>query len=741
MGTSVYATESSVSSVQATPTTPDLALQNQPVGLELLASPVTPSIRSALTALYGPDFPLLKDTPTRRDWAKWAENRWMAHGGAMQPRLFIIERNRLFRRGIQWISSTGTGPWREPAMPRDAVRAVENVIAPALDQRVQVIAEQRPGFRTRPATSDPDDLRRAEAQQNALEYQYDAQNMEAILREAAYWAGTDGVSFLEIYWDPDAGPWHELPSDPDNPESVVTVSPIGDVRTRVRRMEQIRVSSEATATVRPRYVIVRETIPMAYAVDLYGAAVANEEAVYQNSSQTILPMSGLFKHGLEQPALNQLYRDQKLAERTTVYIEPNEYLPKGATVVAVGNQAPLVSELLAGVIPIVRFTDGSTDPAFYPAAIMEQWIDSQMRINAVKSRWIESVRFNAGGKLIAREGAVVRETLTTGQSTIVEVRDPRPFNDLIQPFPMMSVGNDAKELLDRERKQFEDLSGWNPISRGEFSADQSGKAILAIREQLERIFAPPVNAAARAMTEWGKINLAFMRWGYSMPRELAVQGVGRPDLARLISSDDMTGAMDVFIDPETMMPMPRSLRLFLLNDMVQRQLISPQEYRRHLPFASVKNMATPDEDQEARARRVVEAIRQSGNPMALPILWQDNEAIHQDVLERDLILRDDTDPMVRQAASLRWNFLAQQAQMKAMGMMMPPPGMQPQFGPPQQGQPLLPPGNQAPTMALNANGPLPTNPEAAGSSVAQEIGRFGDNTPMRQFDQFAARPS
>jgi hypothetical protein len=91
-----------------------------------------------------------------------------------------------------------------------------------------------------------------------------------------------------------------------------------------------------------------------------------------------------------------------------------------------------------------------------------------------------------------------------------------------------------------------------------------------------------------------------------------------------------------------------------------------------MPFAWTRDIRSPDEDHEARAKRVAQAIRQTGDPMVLPVLWQDNEAIHQDTLERELILPDDTPMPVRYAATQRWMALAQQASMKQMGMMAPP---------------------------------------------------------------------
>jgi hypothetical protein len=101
--------------------------------------------RAALVALYGPSCPLASDIPpTNDDWVAWARRLWDDLTSGVQKRLHLTERNRLFRRGVQWVSSHGLGPWREPPKPRDAARVVYNMIDKALDQRLQIIAEQRP---------------------------------------------------------------------------------------------------------------------------------------------------------------------------------------------------------------------------------------------------------------------------------------------------------------------------------------------------------------------------------------------------------------------------------------------------------------------------------------------------------------------------------------------------------------------------------------------------------------------
>jgi len=218
-------------------------------------------------ALYGADYPGA-DPSTAEEmsaWASWARSLWESRRESVQMHLHLVERNRLFRAGQQWISANGLGPWREPARPRDAARVVYNMMDKALDQRLQILMDQRPGFMVAPTTQDPDDKRKAQAQQLALEYQYDQQQMPRVAREAVFWAQTDGVSFWHMFWDPDKGPWDErLGSRPGEKK------PLGDIGCQTLRVEQVRVSPNATASQAPHWVVIREVIPRAEAVFRYG---------------------------------------------------------------------------------------------------------------------------------------------------------------------------------------------------------------------------------------------------------------------------------------------------------------------------------------------------------------------------------------------------------------------------------------------------------------------------------------
>lgn len=702
----------------------------------------------ALKAMYGETCPFAVsddyDNIPDEEWTKWARDLWQKHADGIIRRMHIVRRNRLFYRGKQWITQTQAGPYQEAVRPRDAVRAVHNLIQPALDQRIQIVTEQRPGFRTKPMTQDTEDLRKAEAQQYAIEYQFDQQQMERVLREAVYWAQQDGVSFMHLYWDADAGPWDELVqggdgpgTEPDDVREMVAESweaggkeldelaekpvrrrtPLGDLRTRVHKIEEVRVSAEATATQKPNYWIIKNTIPLAEAARRWGHKAVehqfNSEITGDQNWRDAAGLPTVGSVGLDIPGDYDLLENQQTTDMFTIYCEPSEHLPDGLQVVVVGEVVVYADKLLFGVVPMVRITDGSPDPNFFPAAMMEGWIDHQMRINALISKWIESVRVNSGGRFLMKQGTNVTETLVGGLISALEVRATGGISDAIMPVSGFAVGGDVKELLQFEIQAFEQKSGWNDTSRGSISSSASGRAIIAIREQLERVFAPVVAAASAAMTDWAKVCLHGMRWGYDMPRNLGVFGKSRPDLAREVKASDFDGVCDVEIDPETLMPMPRALRLFLLDQMYEKGQMQADEYRRRMPFAFTRNMASPDDDHDARAKRVCDALLRGVEPP--PIRWQDNEAIHQNVLEREIILNDSVAEEIIQKADERWKALAAQAAQK-------------QGAPPAQagGPPSAPGGGelppQGPSLPEGQQPFLSTDPGVATGPVEEMTG-------------------
>lgn len=650
--------------------------------------------RRAFEALLGQNCPLLLPAPTEHDVATWVDSLYNDEAFWSWDRVHIARRNRELRRGNQWLSSNNKQPWRQPVKPRDAVRAVMNFIGPALDWRLQVQTEQRPGVKCIPSSIDPENQRRAKAGDALLEYQYRQQRFGSILREAMYWAQTDGCAFVYNFWNPERG------------QDDLYGAPLGDVDNCVYRIEQVRVQPGATANRQPHWVMVRETLPLARAIAAYGDVVADESRTSSITGvASARSASWQLQEGVERLEENRsVMAATDTVDRTLLFVAPiKRYLPRGMAVVVVGERVVYLGPLLNGRIPILRITDGSSDPSYFPEAIMDQWVDEQRKLNAIFSKWIESIRKNSGGRVLSKANAIVPETMTGGSDLVMEFRSPGSIDEVVRPVQGFSIGEDAKEAMQLCIHRLEYMTGYNDNARGNVSASASGRAILANREQLERVFAPPVFAASEFCEAWGVNTLAWCAAYYDVPRKISTLGLSNPLLGRSLASDDLDPTIEVFCDGQAMMPMPQTLRLFLLDDQLAKGVITPEQYHQKLNFTITNDLYSINSLQEAYAMRIVDAIK-AQQPLddLMRAVWQLDEKTVQDVLEREIILSPDAPTHEKDVALEVWDVLgAQAAQKAAMGMAVTADPNNPQAQPqPVTGgaEPLDP--SVAPTMAM-----------------------------------------
>src|SRR6266850_1619787 len=124
--------------------------------------------RGERTKLFGEHFPEIGGDA--ESWKKWLESRIKEQEGPMRDARLHWARHRHFWQGRQWISTRDNRTWRE--VNDDEVRQTLNLIGPALDYRVGLVAEQKPGFRCQPLGTGIEGQETAEAQQRVAEHYY-----------------------------------------------------------------------------------------------------------------------------------------------------------------------------------------------------------------------------------------------------------------------------------------------------------------------------------------------------------------------------------------------------------------------------------------------------------------------------------------------------------------------------------------------------------------------------------------
>lgn len=672
-----------------------------------------------LEQLYGVGFPNpdMKDEDRLAEgWQAWIKRQVEKQRGVMGDKRLHWARHRLFRAGRQWISTRDRRQWREVNADENRIRAVFNMIGPALDFRIGMLQEQRPGFKHQPVAGGGIDGReRALAQQSVAEWHFRTQNIWQLILDALHSAQTDGVAWLNVYVDKSKGPIMEdvevVGPDDERYKSLVDqgyevrdsglvevpltgtgdrgdpgTSPAtfrgGQIRTRLIRAHETYADPEAWtisgADRRAKWFLIRRLR------DLRSARIQLDddklEADVENVTSDPMDLASLGPQSQFQRGLPPFPSDRtKMPEggvwENLIYFAPSEEFPNGKWVEVIGDRHLRGKDRLVGErIPIARVTDGSTDPDLYPRPVMSDWIGDQMSINALGSKILEYSRLHSGTRLMALEGTSINETFSDIVGSIVEYKGPKP-----DQMPAPRVSPDLWQMWIRMIRQLEDKTGWTDVARGQLTGeggfqDIAGRAVLAARELFERQFGSMVRAAAKGASDWSELVVVHAQELYKTARLIPM--TGRPDLAKLISADDLKGDPKVYVDPETLQPLPRALRNQLLTDYLQQGLISVDTFKKNAPFAEVRDLNIGDSEQWQRAQMVNTTLESRWEELTemepeelfdvssgLAIFWQDSPDIHMQALEE--IILDDKKPFpLRKLAADRWGIYSELAKSK-----------------------------------------------------------------------------
>ena len=660
-----------------------------------------------LVSFYGTSFPDIAEFKDGKKWLKWIDGQKKDSASVRRDKRLHYSRHRHFRVGNQWISTRDGRLFREPHADENDIRVVNNLIGPALDFRLSIVAEQRPGFRHEPLGSGVSSRESAEAQQAVAEFYFHSLRSWQLWLDAGYNAQTDGAAFIHVFVDPLAGPQVEdveyvdpsderfanlqaqgyevdpdgliaLPKDGDEilpPNSAVKTLPLGDIAQRVILAHEVMFNAEAKSINGPndrakwcairRIRSVEEARIEANDKELEAETILSSEADVMDRPMTA---SGEYQRGL--PPFPTKRSDQKEGIiEYLIFIAPNpnvEELKEGYWLRLIGSKLVESGETLpGGLIPLARFCDGSPDPQVLPRPVMSDWIGDQIAINALESLLMKHTRYFAGGRLLAQKNSLLEETYSSIVGSVVEYQGSKP--DAVPP---INAGSDAWRLLAQFIKNLEDKTGHNDLARGRVSEsgslqDVSGRALLGARELFERTFGPFVRSIATGGTEWARLIVAYAKFLFDTPRLIPIVD-GRGDLAKQLSAEDMGEQPLVYVDPETMMPMPRAWRQQVLFESYKEGLISLQEYKTRAPYAEVRNVHMGQLDQWDRAQWINTVLQERWEELSAmmpeelysgantPILWQDDPSVHMNALS-ELILDERKPWALRQLVQARHN--------------------------------------------------------------------------------------
>lgn len=432
------------------------------------------------------------------------------------------------------------------------MRMVLDLIGPSLDFRLGIVSEQRPGFRTHPLGTGTTGRETAEAQQNVSEYYYNKLNGLKLMRDAVSNAQTDGVAFLHVFVDKNAGKTREdvrlIPPTDERFENLraqgyevdddgMLVLPTteegdiaptgteirtfneGDIGTRIVLAHEVFFDPQSKTVNGPydraKWCIIRRVRDLKTArletgkADLKGEGTAQvTDPVLDATDVSGSPSTASgFQRGLPPFPATRFRRRQGVFD-FLIYIAPNEKagIPNGLFRRIIGDTiVSKLNELPGAKIPLARVPDGSSDNEMFPRPTISTWIPDQLTINALVSKLVEHVRIFGTGRIMAQKGSLVGETYTNIVGSLLEYIGQPP-----QLLSGQSVSRDTWQTLQFFIKKLEDKTGWNDLARGQVTgsgsfADVSGRALLGARELFERQFGPMIRRSGRGYERLGRV--------------------------------------------------------------------------------------------------------------------------------------------------------------------------------------------------------------------------------------------
>lgn len=608
---------------------------------------------------FGAEFPDPKEQDGRV-WQQWFKAQRDQQQSEMRDRRLHWSRHRNFRVGNQWIASRDGRTWKEPGAERNALRPVDNHIGPALAFRHGVIAEQTPGFRHDLLSTTIRAREEAEAQQAVAEHFFHKLKAERTFRDAVWHAQTDGVCFIQVWFDPLAGSYRknmiQVMEDDERYMGLVAqgyevdqttgavLLPLSESGDKIMK-PGTEVGEVAEGDLANRIVLAHDTMvdPEARMLNGEGSDAAkwflirrprdlraarietgkeDLQAETYDSSMDALDFSteNVWQNRGLPPYPGQKRRFKESVYDYTVFIAPDgKDLPNGLwrriigeTIVDTGDELP------GGIIPFARFTDGSPDPSFYPRPTMADWVGDQVSINQIQATIMQHGRIMGIGRLMALKGTIVTETYNSVVGSLLEYQGIKP-----DQLPALRSSADLWDLLQFKIKKLEDKTGHNDLARGQVLGqagggmqDVSGRAVLGAREMLERTFGPMVQATAEGASEWAEIVVKYAAWMFGdTPRQIENVG-GRGDLAKLVTKEQLEGECHIYCDAATLMPMPAQLRQEQLDNFRKEGLISIQDWAKRSPYAITRDVQMGDIDHWQRAQWVNSVLEENWRTFA-----------------------------------------------------------------------------------------------------------------------------
>lgn len=549
-----------------------------------------------------------------------------------------------------------------PKLSYYSEREVFNQISTIHETRIAKMSRQKPGLKTRPASSDDSDISSARVTSMLLGSTWADQLMNESYEDFISWLELCGTAFFKTTWsknkgrvifDPnqqqqlqapagaaDGGQPGEYGSQPQMPNQTMRE---GDIDTVVVPAFEIFPDSSMRRGIRDcRSIIHAKAYHVNEIEEMWGVQVEPENVDVMTLQNTSTGGGGLGYGYSTVRASGQTMKDHAVLKE--YYERPCLKYPQGRYIVVAGKKT-----LYSGALPYMLGQDGEPDfpfvrcvsidsTGFWGRTVIERCIPIQRRYNALRNRKAEYLNMVAIGQWYAPIGSVDEGVeLSNAPGNIIWYR-PGINGAKPEPVQWPNLPNSFEMEEQTLMQEFTSVSGVSELSRFAEapSGVKSGTALSQAAEQDDTRIATSIARIANASIDMGRKWIRLYRQFVQEPRLLRYVGGNREADVRQWEKSDLRSD-DVFIENLAALGETPSQRRQMVFDLLSAGLfmrpelatIDEQGKRKVFEMLEFGNWESAYEDdhylQQSRARSENQDIMQ-GIPR--PVMDFDDHNIH-----------------------------------------------------------------------------------------------------------------
>lgn len=483
------------------------------------------------------------------------------------------------------VGSSATGGIRlyVPTAPYYRSRPVINRIKPIIRKEMAKLTAQKPSATIIPATSDDRDQAAARAGEQIWDSTYRRKKLAAIHKQAQLWARVCGTGYTKCYWNPTA-------INSESPDVLgdfcyETITPFHLLVPDMLAVDiedqpyVIQVSTRTCDWVKIHYPDIPNTPNIMEATDILNDSFLNlvgsnsykrdsilcYEVWVKPGNLTLLPNGGMF-----------LIIGESLVE----YVEGNPYMHQQYPFSKVGN---------------------ISSGRFYDTSVIEDLVPIQREFNRTRGQIIESKNAMSKPQLIAEEGAIDPNRITSapGQVVLYKVgyRPPEPLP--LQNIPAYVINELNNQLLD-----FDDISGQHDVSKGNAPPGvTAATAINFLQEQDDTMLAESFQSVEAYYEKLAFQTLSYVAQYWTVPRMIKVTGNSEQFDAQAFKGSDLRSNTDIRIEAGSALPTSKAAKQAFLMDLMQLGFIPPDQGLELMDMGGVQKLYEQLQVDTAQANR------------------------------------------------------------------------------------------------------------------------------------------